>query len=214
LAFAEGVWRSEEKIAMHGLYTIKPAFQRTLRPVEDWLVARRVHPDRLTLAALGVALIGGAALALSPVAPGLLLLVSVAALARLALNALDGLVARRLGLARPWGEVVNELGDRLADLAFFGGLLLRPEARLELGAAALAAMLLSSYVGLLGKAAGGRRQYGGVLGKADRMLLLALAAPMLPVHGALVVNGVLALTLVGALATLAQRLRAVAADLA
>lgn len=40
---------------------------------------------------------------------------------RLALNALDGLVARDLGPARPWGEVLNEVSDRLADLALFVG---------------------------------------------------------------------------------------------
>ena len=43
---------------MQGIYAIKPGFQRLLRPVEDGLVARRVHPDGLTLAALALAVAG------------------------------------------------------------------------------------------------------------------------------------------------------------
>ena len=199
---------------MQGIYAIKPGFQRVLRPVEDWLVARRVHPDGLTLAALALALAGGAALALAPALPGLLLAVPVVALLRTALNALDGLVARRLGLARPWGEVLNELGDRLADVALFGALLLVPGVHPGLGAGALAVMLLASYAGILARAAGGRRQYGGVLGKADRMLLLALAGPAaLLLDATLVFNSMLAVVLIGGLVTLGQRLRASHAEL-
>lgn len=199
---------------MPGLYAIKPRFQRGLRPVEDWLVGRRVHPDILTLAAPALAVLGGAALALAPAAPGLLLIVPVVALGRTALNALDGLVARRLGLARPWGEVLNELCDRLADVALIGAVLLVPGVNLLLGAAALVAMLLASYAGILGKAAGGRRQYGGLLGKADRMLALALAAPLaLVLSPPLVFNGLLGLVLLGGAATLAQRLGSIQAEL-
>jgi phosphatidylglycerophosphate synthase len=44
------------------------------------------------------------------------------AIGRLAANALDGLVARRTGLARPWGEVYNECCDRISDTLIFVGL--------------------------------------------------------------------------------------------
>jgi CDP-diacylglycerol--glycerol-3-phosphate 3-phosphatidyltransferase len=199
---------------MPGVYAIKPLFQQALRPVEDWLVARGVHPDWLTLTALALAVGGGGAIALSPAWPPLLLLVPVVAVVRLGLNALDGLVARRLGLARPWGEVLNEVCDRLADIALIGALLLLPNVPTLLGAAALAAMLAASFVGLAGKAAGGRRQYGGAMGKADRMLLLAATAPLALVAGpALVFSATLALIGLGALLTAAQRLRAIHAEL-
>lgn len=200
---------------MAGIYALKPWFQRALRPVENWLVERRVHPDTLTLAALALAVAGGAAIALSPRWPALLLAVPGVALVRTALNALDGLVARRLGLARPWGEVLNEVGDRLADLALLGSLLLLPGIDARLGAAALAAMLLASSIGLAGKAAGGRRQYGGLLGKADRMLLLAVAAPLALIAGSgPVFTSLLTLVLAGGLVTGLQRLRAIRAELA
>lgn len=197
-----------------GIYAIKPRFQRSLRGVEGWLVRRRVHPDRLTFAALGLSVAGGAALWGSRWAPWLLLAVPVIAIGRTALNALDGLVARRLGLARPWGEVLNELADRAADGALFTGVALAPGSDARLGAVALVAMLLGSHLGNAAKAAGGRRQYGGVMAKADRMVLLAVAAPVAYVAPGLpILTWFLALVLVGLVITFLQRLRATYRDL-
>jgi CDP-diacylglycerol--glycerol-3-phosphate 3-phosphatidyltransferase len=199
---------------MTGLYAIKPRFQQALRPVEDWLVRRRVHPDELTLAALGLSVAGGVAIACSPALPPLLLAVPLVVLARLALNALDGQVARRLGLARPWGEVLNEVSDRGADLALLGGVLFLPGIH-PAWSAALIAVLLASYTGIAGRAAGGRRQYGGLMGKADRMLTLAGAAPLAMLwDGVTVFSCCLGLILAGALVTVAQRLHAIHAELA
>src|SRR5204862_6822688 len=107
--------------------------------------------------------------------------------ARIACNALDGMVARDAGTARPWGIVLNETGDRVADLLVCGGLVasgaLPPFAALAL----LPALLFVSYLGVIGQAAGGARCYAGPLGKADRMALVGLyclAAPWLPQAGA------------------------------
>jgi hypothetical protein len=67
-------------------------------------------------------------------------------------------------------------------------------------------VLLSSYLGVVSKAAGGPRQYGGVMGKADRMLYLALAALVAGLAGRPEwLNVYLAVVLVGALVTLVQR---------
>jgi hypothetical protein len=115
-----------------GLYAIKPRFQALLAPLANRLAARNVHPDALTFAAVGCALLGGAALALSPDQPGLLLAIPILVFARLSLNALDGMVATRLNVARPWGMVLNELCDRLADLAFLSPLALVPGASIPL----------------------------------------------------------------------------------
>jgi hypothetical protein len=58
-----------------GIYQVKPAFQRSLRGVEDLLVARRVHPDWLTYTALLISATGAACLYLAPWWGGLLALV-------------------------------------------------------------------------------------------------------------------------------------------
>ncbi|MBI2171411.1 MAG: CDP-alcohol phosphatidyltransferase family protein [Chloroflexi bacterium] len=195
------------------LYSIKPRFQQALRAVERPLVRRRVHPDVLTLSALGISILGGVALAASRWQPGLLLVIPVIVLLRLALNALDGMVAKDLGVARPWGEVLNEFSDRLSDVALFGGLAFVPKVELPVATAAIALMLLSSYAGILSKAAGGPRQYGGVMGKADRMLLLAAASVVAFIVGPWVMDYALMVMAAGLLATLALRLGKTHADL-
>jgi CDP-diacylglycerol---glycerol-3-phosphate 3-phosphatidyltransferase len=199
---------------MAGIYQIKPAFQRSLGGTVEWLVARRVHPDWLTYLALVLSIGGGVCLFLAPDWPWLLVLIPLVAVIRTALNALDGLVAVRSGLARPWGEVLNEFCDRLADVSLLAGMALAGPAIHVLGAATIVAMLLCSYLAILSKAAGGRRQYAGPMGKADRMALLAVMAPLgLIVPLDLVYNAFLGLVLVGLVVTIVQRGQATYDDL-
>jgi CDP-diacylglycerol--glycerol-3-phosphate 3-phosphatidyltransferase len=199
---------------MAGIYQVKPAFQRSLGGIEQWLVDWRVHPDWLTYAALVLSVGGGVVLYLAPDYRWLLILMPVVVVVRTALNALDGLVAKRTGLARPWGEVLNEFCDRVADVALLGSVALAAPTLHLLGAAVVALMLLTSYLAILSKAAGGRRQYAGPMGKADRMLLLGVAAVVgLFVPLTITYNVYLAVVLVGLLLTLAARARATHGDL-
>jgi phosphatidylglycerophosphate synthase len=197
-----------------GIYRIKPWFQRLLGGTERYLVKRRVHPDYLTLGALALSVAGGLLLYAANWVAVLELLIVLVAIGRTALNALDGLVARGTGLARPWGEVLNEFCDRLADVALLTGVCFAPGSNPRLGAVVIVVMLLSSYLGTAAKAAGGKRQYIGVMGKADRMIYLSAASvlafllPKLPVYGVY-----LGVVLAGLLYTIVQRLQASHADL-
>lgn len=156
------------------LYDVKPRFRQFLIPVADRL--SWVHPDWITIAGLGTSILAFFYLHASPTKPWLLLSVPGWLLARIACNALDGLVAERTGKARPFGEVLNEGTDRLADVVLLLGLGVTSLASFPLAALATVAVLLSSYTGILGKAVGVGRQYGGVLGKADRMFWMGLTA--------------------------------------
>lgn len=191
-----------------GLYAAKPRFQEYLRGVADGLAALGIHPDWLTAAAVGCAALAAAAMLGSPAQPLLLWLVPPLAFTRLALNALDGMVARRLGVERAWGTVLNELGDRLADLLFLAPLLAVPSVPAPLVAGALCTVLLGSFVGVLGQSTTAGRQYGGLLGKADRMLWLSVACIAAGITGDLQPLTVLsAALLVGGVITVTQRLR-------
>ncbi|HEX8003247.1 MAG TPA: CDP-alcohol phosphatidyltransferase family protein [Mycobacteriales bacterium] len=179
---------------MDGLYALKPWYARRLRPVRAALVARRVPPHALTAAGVAAAAAGGAALA-----TGHGLLVPPLVAARLAFANLDGSVARDTGRATPWGSVVNEAGDRLADVALLAGAFALAPAPLVL--AALLAATLPSWVALAGAAAGAPRANGGPLGKTERCLLLCVAA-LVPAA----TPGVLAAVVAGSLLTAGVRL--------
>jgi phosphatidylglycerophosphate synthase len=179
-----------------GIYSIKPWFRQQLQPLIK--VLWNVHPDVLTWSALGLSALLGFILyasasphacflvcgkteapAASPEACNqswLALTAMPLFFVRLALNALDGLLAQQTGKARVQGEVLNELSDRFADTFIFLGITLAlPQDQQCIGFTAMILMLINSYTGLLGKAVGTERVYTGMLGKADRMILLMVA---------------------------------------
>lgn len=158
------------------IYGIKPAFQRRLMGLRDLCIRRGVSANALTFSALFLSVLGGAAIALSPESRPILIAVPFLAVGRLALNALDGMVAISSGTAHPFGEILNETTDRLSDILWFTGLAFVVGPVLALSS--LVAVLVASYVGTVAKAAGGQRIYTGLMGKADRMIVLGIAAPI------------------------------------
>jgi phosphatidylglycerophosphate synthase len=201
-----------------GIYGIKPWFQKQLQPLVKALW--NVHPDVLTWSALGVSLGAGTLLYYAYERPVLAVVAVPLLMLRLALNALDGMVAKQTGKARAAGEVINELSDRLSDLSIFLALAFWPDMKVLLVLLAIVAMLVVSYVGVLGKAVGAQRIYDGLLGKADRMILLMVACllyalfPTQQFMGFSVMESMFVLFIPLASITLMQRLDKIFAQLA
>lgn len=156
-----------------GVYGTKTKWQRALRPGVTYCVRHRVHPDVFTVGALVLSFVAALALFRGGADRGWLWLVPPCLVLRLGLNLMDGQVARGLGMADAWGEVKNELGDRIADIAVLLGLVFGGYTDVRLAALVLALVLCVSYIGILGKAVGGPRVYEGLFGKGDRMLCLS-----------------------------------------
>jgi phosphatidylglycerophosphate synthase len=197
-------------LAPGDLYALKPRFARWLDPLAAGLARRQVSPSWLTALAVLVALGMGLSLLLSASGAAWLWVVALGAPLRLVLNLLDGDVARRQGRASAWGEVENELGDRLADLAVFGALASGPFGPQPWGVAALAMTLLVSFVAVLGGATVGFRPHQGPAGKPERMLGLAAvsAAVALGASGSLFSIYLAAVAVLG-LVTVLRRLAAI-----
>ncbi|MGB8983428.1 MAG: CDP-alcohol phosphatidyltransferase family protein [Anaerolineales bacterium] len=137
-------------------------------------MARRIHPNAFTYGALALSLVAALALCFAGTNKNWLWLVPPCVLIRLLLNLMDGQVARALNLADDWGEVKNEFGDRIADSLIFIAIGLSGYAETGWALIALTLILLVSYLGILGKALGSQRVYGGLFGKGDRMISLAI----------------------------------------
>ncbi|MEU0526759.1 CDP-alcohol phosphatidyltransferase family protein [Streptomyces niveus] len=177
---------------MNGLYALKPWYASRLSGVRAALVRREVSPDTLTAA--GVVSAAGAAAAVAWLPAGPLAALPVAALlaARLAFANLDGALARDTGRTTRRGAVLNELGDRAADLVVLAGFVAL--APLWLVAVAALAATLPSWVSLAGTAAGAPRRNGGPVGKTERCLLVVVAAATgwaVPVLAVIAVGSVL-----------------------
>ena len=158
------------------LYRVKPALLRGLDPVLAWLERAGVRPDVLTLGAIPVGAIAGIAILASPTAPLVLVLVPLAAAARLILNLLDGALARRTGMIHAKGELFNEVGDRLADVLMLAPVAFVPGAHQATVLLGVTMAVLASFTSVATKAAGGTRSYRGILSKPGRMVLLSVTA--------------------------------------
>jgi CDP-diacylglycerol--glycerol-3-phosphate 3-phosphatidyltransferase len=154
------------------LYATKGAINARLVPLVDRLAAAGVGPDALTLAAIPAGVAGGLCILASPTVPASLLVVPLLVVLRLVLNLLDGSMARRTGRIHPRGELYNEVGDRLTDVAFILPVAFLPGAPRELVFGGVLLAVLASYVGITARAAGGERIYRGILSKPGRMALL------------------------------------------
>ena len=159
---------------MISVYKIRPQFQRMLTPVLEFLHRRGVTANQITLAGCVLSLLIAVAFWCAQYSSWFFLALPVGLFVRMALNALDGMMARRFNQCSPLGELLNELGDVLSDAVVFLPLLLFfPQAMW----AVVVFMLLSvvnEMAGLLGRAMGGERRFEGPMGKSDRALLLAL----------------------------------------
>ena len=143
-------------------------------------LARNFPLDPMGISLLSLATAIGAGYCFSQAEAGSVLLLFAAGLVFLTalLDALDGIVARIRDLASKQGDLVDHTLDRVADVIILGGIALGPLVNERAGFAALLGVLLLSYMGTQAQALGAGRVYSGLLGRADRLVLL-MAGPVI-----------------------------------
>jgi|TARA_B110000263_G_scaffold245190_1_gene254365 archaetidylinositol phosphate synthase len=90
------------------------------------------------------------------------------------LDALDGIVARMRNLSSRRGDLLDHTLDRVADILILGGIALGPLVDTTVGFAAIIGVLMLSYMGTQAQAIGAGRDYAGLLGRADRLVVLIM----------------------------------------
>lgn len=172
------------RIIMLNLYQIKPQFQAALRPTAQKLAARGVTANQITLLAAGVSILIGGFLTIFATSAWLFWLLPIWLFVRMALNALDGMLAREFMQESALGGYLNEVGDIVADAALYlpfafvlGGF--------QMGLFIWLAALTEVF-GLLGKVHGfNGRRYDGFMGKPERAALFGILAIWYALAGSL-----------------------------
>ena len=152
-------------------YDLKPAFQRTLLPMMGRLRRAGVTPNALTWMAIVLSGGLGFAFVLGLEQRTWFFVVATGLLLRMALNALDGMMARQFDMTSKAGAVLNELGDVVSDALVMWPLALLPEVHVGWVAALLWMSAVNECAGVLGGAVGEERRYEGPMGKSDRTLV-------------------------------------------
>lgn len=164
---------------MASIYDLKPKFQDLLRPVCLALAGAGVTANQVTVFAALVSIGHGLLLWLYPGERLWLLLLPATLFARMALNAIDGMLAREHGQKSRLGAVLNELCDVIADAALY--LPFAAIAGLSPAAAVVAVVLaqLTEMTGVVAQAIGAERRYDGPMGKSDRAFAYGLLAVLI-----------------------------------
>jgi len=198
---------------MVSIYALKGRFQDLLRPGVRGLYRLGVTANQVTVGAAAVSLLVAAwVFWRGPAQPLWYALLPAWMLLRMALNAVDGMLAREFGQQSRLGAYLNELSDVIADAALYLSLASVPGAGAGwLWALALTAAL-TEYAGVLGLMVGAGRRYDGPMGKSDRAFAIGLLGLLLAGGwvGAKTVDG---FAIVLALLCAATVLRRVAAGL-
>ena len=158
---------------MPSIYGLKPKFQGLLRPIVNWLAHIGVTANQVTIAALLLSLTVGHVIAWKQGGRSLLLLPAVL-FVRMALNAMDGMLAREHNQKTALGAILNELGDVVADIGLYFPLSLVPGFDPRLVAAVVLLSVLTEMTGVIGVQIGASRRYDGPLGKSDRAFVFGL----------------------------------------
>jgi len=158
---------------MPSIYGLKPKFQALLRPIVNWLARIGITANQVTVAALLLSVTTGGVIGRQHGGRSLLLL-PVVLFVRMALNAMDGMLAREHKQKSALGAILNELGDVVADIGLYFPLAFVPGFDPRLVAAVVLLSVLTEMAGAIGVEIGASRRYDGPLGKSDRAFVFGL----------------------------------------
>ena len=161
------------------IYDLKPRFQALLRPTVNFLAKKNITPNQVTMFAMLLSILVGLIIAFTQGAKWILLFVPLFMFLRMALNAIDGLLAKEHDMKTKRGAMFNEMSDVIADVALF-----LPFA-LIVGINPIYVVLFT-VVGVFNEMAGvvaqtlnGERRYDGPMGKSDRVFVLGFISLLL-----------------------------------
>ncbi len=143
-----------------------------LLPIANHML--NMNPNIVSGIALSFALAAGIAFYVSYMAYWLLILAALFTFLNALFDALDGKIARLTEKSSAKGDFLDHVLDRYADIFILGGIALSPYCNQLIGMIAILGVLLLSYMGTQAQAVGCKREYGGILGRADRLILLII----------------------------------------
>lgn len=167
------------------IYALKPRFQQLLRPAVRALHRRGISANQVTLAACAVSLLLGLLLCALADSPHWFWLLPLWFFLRMALNAVDGMLAREFGQQSALGGYLNEITDVAADAALYLPFaFIAPFGGLQIGLLIFLAAM-SEFCGVLGQVHGNGRRYDGPMGKSDRAFVFGALALWYALAGSL-----------------------------
>ena len=159
---------------MGSIYDLKPKFQNLLRPIVSKLAAMGVTANQVTILAMLLSFVAGGFIYFFPTQLWPLLAIPVVLFLRMALNAIDGMLAREHDMKSSLGAILNELGDVLSDVALYLPLAIINGIDAILIVLVVLMAVISEMTGVIAVQIGAQRRYDGPMGKSDRAFIFGV----------------------------------------
>ena len=189
------------------IYKLKTKFQNLLMPICEKLVKLKVSPNQITVTTVLLNIVFAGLIYKFNDYKLIYLTIPVFLFLRMALNALDGMIANKFNQKTKMGVFYNEAGDVISDTVFFY-VFLR-----VIGISEMYNLLfvflsaLSEYIGVVAVMVDNKRHYEGPMGKSDRAFLISLLAIIYYFIGNQYFNYILILAIVLLIFTIFNRVR-------
>ncbi|MCQ2739892.1 MAG: CDP-alcohol phosphatidyltransferase family protein [bacterium] len=162
---------------MFSVYQLKTGFQNLLRPITNFLAKINVTANMVTILAFILSLVIGIIIYLySDKCKYILWILPIFLLVRMALNAIDGMLAREHNQKSNLGAIYNELGDILSDTVIYVPFLYVLNANIWLNFIFAILAIITETVGIMGVQINASRRYDGPMGKSDRAFWVSILA--------------------------------------
>lgn len=160
---------------MISVYQLKPAFQKMLRPMVDFLAKHHITANQVTIVAFVLSyLVGQSVYVFAPMYALVYIVLPIFLFIRMALNAFDGMLAREHNQQTRLGAILNEMGDILSDLVLYIPFLYIRQVYQWNILIFSVLLTLTETAGIMGLQIRASRRYDGPMGKSDRAFWIGL----------------------------------------
>jgi CDP-diacylglycerol--glycerol-3-phosphate 3-phosphatidyltransferase len=156
--------------------TLRPFVSKVIEPLAEFFVRYEVSPNTVSIASLICAFFAGLSFYYSPGSREFVLLAGFLVIFNSIFDALDGVIARKADRATPRGDFLDHVIDRYSDVFIICSIFFADYVPWQVGVAAIVGVQLTSYLGTQAQALNLGRYYGGIMGRADRLVVVILAA--------------------------------------
>lgn len=161
---------------MISIYNLKPRFQKILRPLCAGMVEKGITPNNITIGTAVLSVFTGLLLVLFNSHHSFFFIMPFFMLLRMALNAMDGIIAKEFDMKTRQGAIYNELGDVISDVFLYLPFAFLPQFNSTFVFLIIILAVITEMSGILAFSIGSQRAYDGPMGKSDRAFVFSLLA--------------------------------------
>ena len=164
---------------MISIYELKPKFQQMLMPFVNYLHKHNVTPNQVTVSACLLSIITGVLFYFNFESSWIYAVLPVFMFVRMAMNAIDGVLAKKFNLQSRLGKFLNELTDVISDTALLIPFIFITQIFPTGVIIFISLSIISEMAGVLAEVTSGERRYDGPMGKSDRAFLIGAVSVLI-----------------------------------